>query len=62
MNNVGSLLGASLLMLATAAPVLGADAPIVQPGAPGEMTRPLSAEQAIALANTRYSPADVAFM
>ncbi|QDM41855.1 DUF305 domain-containing protein [Altererythrobacter sp. TH136] len=62
MNNVGSLLGASLLVLATAAPVLGADAPIVQPGAPGEMTRPLSAEQAIALANTRYSPADVAFM
>ena len=36
--------------------------PIVQPGAPGEPTRDLTAEQAVAIANTRYSPDDVRFM
>jgi uncharacterized protein (DUF305 family) len=38
------------------------DAPIVQPGAPGEPSRQLSAEEAISIAGTSYSPDDVRFM
>ena len=38
------------------------DAPIVQPGAPGQPPRALSAEEAVKIANTGYSPADVRFM
>ncbi|MEQ8405465.1 MAG: DUF305 domain-containing protein [Oceanicaulis sp.] len=38
------------------------DAPIVQPGAPGEAARSLSAEEAAQIAANRYSEADVAFM
>ena len=37
-------------------------APIVQPSAPGQETRDLSAEQAIQLSKTRYTQADVSFM
>jgi uncharacterized protein (DUF305 family) len=36
--------------------------PIVQPGAPGQSSRILTAEEATKLANTRYAPGDVAFM
>jgi len=39
-----------------------AQAPIIQPGAPGEPSRELSAEEAIQVANLGYSPADVKFM
>ena len=39
-----------------------AQAPIVQPGAPGEPARQLSADEAIEIADTSYSPADVRFM
>jgi uncharacterized protein (DUF305 family) len=39
-----------------------AQAPIIQPGAPGELPRELGADEAIEIANTRYSPADVRFM
>jgi uncharacterized protein (DUF305 family) len=39
-----------------------ADAPIVQPGAPGESVRELTAEEAVAIASSSYSPADVRFM
>jgi uncharacterized protein (DUF305 family) len=39
-----------------------AQAPIIQPGAPGESPRELGADEAIEIANTRYSPADVRFM
>ncbi|HEX7047760.1 MAG TPA: DUF305 domain-containing protein [Gammaproteobacteria bacterium] len=38
------------------------DAPIVHPGAPGEASQALSAKEAIAIADTSYSPADVRFM
>jgi uncharacterized protein (DUF305 family) len=38
------------------------DAPIVQPGAPGESARELSAEDAIEVAEMGYSPADAQFM
>jgi uncharacterized protein (DUF305 family) len=36
--------------------------PIVQPGAPGEATRPISAAQAADLSQVRHSAADVRFM
>ena len=36
--------------------------PIIQPGAPGEPVRELNAEEAIAIANTSFSPADSQFM
>jgi uncharacterized protein (DUF305 family) len=39
-----------------------AEAPIVHPGAPGAPTRELSADEAIEIAHTAYSPADVRFM
>lgn len=38
------------------------DAPIVQPGAPGQATRALSAEEASRIASNRYSEDDVRFM
>ncbi len=38
------------------------EVPIVQPGAPGDPGRELSAEEAIEIANTRYSPDDITFM
>ena len=38
------------------------DVPIVQPGAPGDPGRELSAEEAIEIANTSYSPDDITFM
>ncbi len=44
-------------------PVLGlAQPPIVQPGAPGQPSRTISAEEAVALAGLRHSAADVRFM
>ena len=50
----------SLFLLAH---VAGAgDVPIVKPGAPGEPPRTLSAAEAVEIANTGYSPADVRFM
>jgi len=48
-----------LLLISAAA---AADSPIVQPGAPGAAPRELSADEAIAIANTSYSPADARFM
>ena len=42
--------------------VATADSPIVQPGAPGEPVRELTADEAIEIANTSYSPADARFM
>jgi len=38
------------------------DAPIVKPGAPGESPQALSAEEAIKIADTSYSPSDARFM
>ena len=38
------------------------EVPILQPGAPGEPTRELDAETAIAIANTSYTAADIDFM
>ena len=50
---------AAMLLAPAAAP---ADSPIVQPGAPGEAPRELTADEAIAIASNSYSPADVQFM
>ena len=58
-NNSFALIGAFILCL----PVISwAQAPIVQPGAPGEDSRTLSAEEATEIADTAYSPADVVFL
>jgi uncharacterized protein (DUF305 family) len=51
-----------LFLLAVPAAGPAAAAPIVQPGAPGEPARELSAEEAVEIADTSYSPADVRFM
>lgn len=44
------------------ASLVSAEAPIVQPGAPGEGAKLLDAVQAVDIANTTYSPHDVRFM
>ena len=49
----------SSLFIATAT---ASAAPIVQPGAPGASGRILSAEEAVQITDTSYSPADVSFM
>ena len=38
------------------------DAPIIQPGAPGKPSKELTAEKAVEIADTSYSPADALFM
>lgn len=55
MSLVGGLLAGTSVLAAQ-------EAPILQPGAPGQPTRTLAAEEATRLANTAFSPADVAFM
>ena len=52
-------LGVSLVGLSAASL---AQVPIIHPGAPGEPARELSAEEAIAIADTSHSPDDVRFM
>ena len=53
---------AGILFLGAAALAVAQDVPIVQPGAPGEAPKVLSASEATQLADTSYSPADVRFM
>jgi uncharacterized protein (DUF305 family) len=50
------------LALAWAGAVAAQEAPIVQPGSPGQASRPLTADEASRIADSRYSPDDVAFM
>ncbi|MFN3388123.1 MAG: DUF305 domain-containing protein [Allosphingosinicella sp.] len=57
------LAGSSILaaaLFAAAAPAQ--EVPILQPGAPGQAPRVLTAEEAVRIAQTRFSPADVRFM
>ena len=68
-NKVGSRAGflvrssfLSIALAAAAAPAAAQDVPILQPGAPGQAPRVLSPAEAIRIANTRFSPADVRFM
>lgn len=51
-----------LATLLTSASVSWAQAPIVKPGAPGEASSTLSAEEAVEIAESSYTPADVQFM
>ena len=53
---------AAVCILGCASLSLAQNAPIVQPGAIGDAPRELSAEEAIKVAKTGYSPADVTFM
>ncbi len=50
------------LLLGTSSLAFAQNAPIVQPGAPGQEGRVLSADEATQIAATTHSPADVAFM
>ena len=50
-----------LALTLTAFPIFS-NSPIVQPGAPGELPRELSAEEAIEVADTRYTSSDAQFM
>ena len=51
-----------LFLLIVSSWAAAAVSPILQPGPPGEASRTLSAEQAIAVANTSYTRSDVEFM
>jgi len=51
-----------VILLGQATVGMAQEVPIVQPGAPGDPARELSAEEAIEIANTRYSPDDITFM
>ena len=53
------LSGLALMLIAYPAQ---SDNPIIQPGAPGELPRELTAEQAIEVADTRYTASDAQFM
>ena len=52
----------SLILVGYAGLATAQDVPIVQPGAPGQDGRDLSAEEAIEIADNSYSPDDVKFM
>jgi len=52
----------SAILLVHATTALAQDALIIQPGAPGDAARELTAEEAIEIANISYSPADALFM
>lgn len=54
------LIGGSVLAFSQG--VLAQTTPIVQPGAPGQNSRTLSADEAVKLAAASYAPADVTFM
>jgi uncharacterized protein (DUF305 family) len=50
------------VILVVVSSVATAQVAIIQPGAPGEPARELSADEALRIADTSYSPADVRFM
>ena len=53
---------ASVVLLTSATASMAQDVPIIQPGAPGDAAREISAEEATDIAQSSYSPADVLFM
>ena len=57
-----SALAAGMALLTLGAPTAPAQPPIVQPGAPGEPSRTISAAEASDLAGIRFTEADVMFM
>ena len=56
------LAGCSLAVLLSAGAAQAQQAPIVQPGAPGQASRTLEARDAARISDNRYSDDDVAFM
>ncbi len=52
----------ALSWLVATSSIADSDVPIVQPGAPGEANRQLSAEEAVDIARTSHSPDDAKFM
>ena len=59
---VAAALAAGMAFLALGAASAHAQPPIVQPGAPGEPSRTISAAEASDLAGIRFTEADVRFM
>jgi uncharacterized protein (DUF305 family) len=57
-----SFLTSSAMVLVASGAMALQDVPIVQPGAPGQKTTKLTAQQAVKLADTRYTADDVTFM
>ncbi|KWV91196.1 DUF305 domain-containing protein [Erythrobacter sp. YT30] len=57
-----SRIAMSALLLGTSGLAFAQSAPIVQPGAPGQDSRTLSASEASQLAGSKYTDADVGFM
>ena len=53
---------AAIAILTAATGAAAQTIPIVQPGAPGQPSRTISAEEAVRIADTRFSPDDVKFM
>ena len=53
---------AVVCLAAAAAAAVAQSVPILQPGAPGQPTRPVSADQAARIADTQFSSDDVRFM
>lgn len=60
--SVRFLAGCSLAVLLAAGAAQAQDAPLIQPGAPGQPSRTLEARDAARVADNRYSDDDVAFM
>jgi uncharacterized protein (DUF305 family) len=52
----------AMIPAATSARLFAQDVPIVQPGAPGQKTTKLTPQQAVKLADTRYTADDATFM
>jgi uncharacterized protein (DUF305 family) len=52
----------AMIPAATSATLFAQDVPIVQPGAPGQKTTKLTPQQAVKLADTRYTADDATFM
>ncbi len=58
-----SLTAVSVIWFSLLTPISGiSEVPILQPGSPGEPTKVIDSETAIAIANTSYTAADVDFM
>ena len=52
----------SVILLGQTTVAMSQDVPIIQPGAPGDSVRELSAEEAVEIADSGHSPADAQFM
>lgn len=61
-TNIRTVLLSGAAACLTGAAAFAQDVPIIQPGAPGQDGRSLSRDEAVELAENRYSEADVTFM